>query len=193
MNNSNKIIVVYKSKYGSAKRYAEWIAEEVHADLFECSKVSLSDLLKYDTIVFGGALYAVGIIGFAIIKNNFRQLKDKNVIVFSVGASPPRKEALNDIINNNFTEEMKKKVSFFHLRGGFNYSKLNIVDKLLMTLLRIKIKMQKAEELDEDSKGLLACYDHPADWTNKKAIVPIVECISNQEKRIDGQNGNLLV
>lgn len=184
MMNTNKIIVVYKSKYGSAKRYAEWIAEEVHADLFECSRVSLSDLLKYDTIVFGGALYAIGIIGFALIKNNFKELKDKNVIVFSVGASPPRKETLNDVLNSNFTDEMKKKVSFFHLRGGFNYSKLNFIDKLLMNLLRIKIKMQKAEELDEDSEGLLACYDHPADWTNKKGIVPIVECISMSQGTI---------
>lgn len=30
----NKIVVVYKSKYGTSKRYAKWIAEETRADLF---------------------------------------------------------------------------------------------------------------------------------------------------------------
>ncbi|NLE01149.1 MAG: flavodoxin, partial [Fibrobacter sp.] len=52
-----KIIVVYKSKYGTTKRYAEWIAEEVKADLFEQSAVSVEDLLKYDIIVYGGSLH----------------------------------------------------------------------------------------------------------------------------------------
>ena len=33
MENKKSTVVVYKSKYGSAKRYAEWIAEEAGADL----------------------------------------------------------------------------------------------------------------------------------------------------------------
>lgn len=33
----NNIIVIYKSKYGSTKRYAQWIAEETKADFFESS------------------------------------------------------------------------------------------------------------------------------------------------------------
>ncbi|CDG35815.1 hypothetical protein CTHBC1_1165 [Acetivibrio thermocellus BC1] len=28
-DNSNKVVVIYKSKYGSAQRYAQWIADEV--------------------------------------------------------------------------------------------------------------------------------------------------------------------
>jgi menaquinone-dependent protoporphyrinogen IX oxidase len=178
----NKTIVIYKSKYGSTKHYAEWIAKEVNADLFEGSKVSISELLKYDTIVFGGSLYAVGILGFTLIKNNFEKLKDKNIVVFSVGASPARKEALDDVLDHNFTDEMKAKISYFHLRGAFNFNELNFMDKLLMSLLRIKLKRKKEKELDEDSKGLLACYDHPVDWKDKKAIIPIVECINEYNK-----------
>jgi len=50
-DNINKVVVIYKSKYGSAQRYAQWIADEVKADLFERSKITLNDILKYDTIV----------------------------------------------------------------------------------------------------------------------------------------------
>lgn len=64
MEKGSNTVVIYRSKYGSAKRYAEWIAQEVKADLFDGSKVSPADLEKYDTIVFGGSLYAVGILGF---------------------------------------------------------------------------------------------------------------------------------
>jgi len=148
-DNINKVVVIYKSKYGSAQRYAQWIADEVKADLFERSKITLNDILKYDTIVYGGSLYAAGILGISLIKKNFDKLKDKKVIVFSVGASPAHPEAINDIINNNFTEEMKGKVHFFHLRGGFNYKKLNPIDKILMYLLKKKIEHKKPDELTD--------------------------------------------
>jgi len=173
----NKVVVIYKSKYGSAQNYAQWIADEVKADLFERSKVTLNDMLKYDTIIYGGSLYATGILGISLIKRNFDRIKDKKVIVFSVGASPAHPEVVKDIINNNFNEEMKGKVYFFHLRGGFNYNKLNPIDKVLMYLLKKKIEKKKPDELTDDEKGMLACYKHPADWTNKKSISPIVELV----------------
>jgi hypothetical protein len=127
-------------------------------------------------------LYATGILGFSLIKKNFDKLKDKKVIVFSVGASPAYSEAINDIKNNNFTGVMKEKVYFFHLRGGFNYKKLNLIDRVLMYLLKKKIEHKKPDELTDDEKGMLACYKHPVDWTNKKSINPIIESIKNSTK-----------
>jgi len=181
-DNSNKVVVIYKSKYGSAQRYAQWIADEVKADLFERSKITINDMLKYDTIVYGGSLYAAGVLGISLIKKNFSKLKNKKVIVFSVGASPAHPEAINDIKNNNFTEEMNERVLFFHLRGCFNYKKLNPIDKVLMYLLKKKIQRKKPDELTDDEKGMLACYKHPVDWTNKKSINPIVELIKSSTK-----------
>lgn len=179
LDNGNRVIVIYKSKYGSAQRYAQWIAEEVKADLFERSQITLEDILQYDTIVYGGSLYAVGILGLSLIKKNFDKLKGKKVIVFSVGASPAYPGAIEDVKNNNFTEEMKEKVHFFHLRGGFNYEKLNAIDKILMYLLKKKLEHKKHDELTNDEKGMLASYAHPVDWTNKKSIDPIVQCINS--------------
>ena len=174
---AKKVIVIYKTKYGSAKCYAQWIAEEVHGDLFERSQVSLNDILKYDTIIYGGSLYIVGILGISLIKNNYNKLKDKKVIVFSVGASPAHPEALNEVKNKNFTEEMKKQVQYFHFRGGFNYEKLNLIDKALMYFLKKKLEYKKFDRLTDDEKGMLASYNRPTDWTNKKSITPIVECV----------------
>lgn len=179
MEKAQKIIVIYRSKYGSAKRYAEWISEEVQADLIDSKKVSLSQLLQYDMIVFGGALYVSGIIGFSLIRNNYNRLKDKKIIVFSVGAAPSRQDTVNDVLDHNFSREMREHISYYHLRGSFDFSKLNFIDKVLMTLLRIKLKLKKQEELDGDGKGMLACYNYPVDWTSKKAIIPILQCIKD--------------
>lgn len=176
----DKIVVVYKTKYGSAKHYAEWISNEVNADLFEATEVSLEKLLNYDTIVYGGSLYAVGILGFSIIKNNYEKLRNKKIIVFSVGASPAHPETIEEVKNRNLTAQMKKNIVFFHLRGGFNYSNLSFADKIKMSLLKLKIKLKKEEKRSKDEKGMLVSYDKPADWTNKKSIIPIVDSIKSK-------------
>lgn len=172
---AKRIAVIYQSKYGSTKRYAQWISEAVKGDLREGSKVKLTELLKYDIIVFGGSLHAGGIRGIKLINNNFTQLRQKKIIVFGVGASPIREEAINHVLAHNFTREIQETIHFFLLRGAFNYQKLSLGDKILMNALRLMLKCKK--ELDEDAKGLLACFNQPVDWTGEMSIVPLVACI----------------
>ena len=76
--NNGKTIVLYKSKYGSAQRYAQWIAEDINADLYDASNAKPEELLKYDTVVFGGSLYRVGILGISLIKDNYESIKNKS-------------------------------------------------------------------------------------------------------------------
>ena len=177
---SKKILIIYKSKYGSTKKYAKWIANRVKADLVERSNVRPKDFNKYDTIVFGGFLHAVGISGVKIITDNFEKIINKKIIVFAVGCSPRKENALKHVLSNNFNDNMKEKIDFFYLRGAFNYKKLGFIDKMMMNALRIKINIRKKEELDEDSKGLLECFDKPVDWTDERDIDPIIECISRK-------------
>lgn len=49
----NNIAVVYQSHYGTTKKYAEWIAQALDADLLNRKKVSVSELSQYGTIIFG--------------------------------------------------------------------------------------------------------------------------------------------
>lgn len=85
---SGKIAVVYKTKYGSTKKYAGWIAGELKSDLIDRRKISIGDLAVYDTIVYGGSLHAGGISGYDIISKNLKKLDGKRIAVFSVGAAP---------------------------------------------------------------------------------------------------------
>lgn len=95
----NKIAIIYKSKYGSSKKYAQWIAEEVKGDLFNSSNIKEEKLKEYDIIVYGGGLYASGISGISLITKNLDILKDKKIIVYTVGlASTDKKEIFIPII-----------------------------------------------------------------------------------------------
>lgn len=181
-------IVIYKSKTGFTKKYAQWIAEDLSADIFEVSKVTMSILMSYDVIIYGGSLYAGGIIGIKLIKENINKLKDKKVVVFATGASPLREEIIDEVRNKNFTKEQQEDIKFFYLRGGFNYSKLNAFDKFLMILLKWKIKNKKKEDLTKDEIGMLAAYEKPVDFTMKKNIEKIITYVNSQGFYTESEN-----
>lgn len=172
-----KTLVMYKSKTGFTKKYAEWIAEELSADIFDVSKVNTNMLTIYDTIIYGGGLYAVGINGVKYITQNLDKLKDKKVIVFATGASPFREEVLREVSDKNFTSEEQKYIQFFYLRGGFDFLKLKPFYKVIMTLLKWKLKMKR--ELTPDERGMLAIYDKPVDFTRKKNIDQIITYVNS--------------
>jgi menaquinone-dependent protoporphyrinogen IX oxidase len=170
-----KTIVVYRSKSGFVKKYAEWIAAELSADLLEASRVTIHQLMAYDTVIYGGGLYAVGINGVKLITQNLDKLNGKKVIVFASGATPPREEALTEVRNKNFSPEELKRIRFFYFRGGFDYHKLKPVDKMLMNLLKWILKRKK--NLTADERGMLEVYDHPADFTQKKNIDELIQYV----------------
>lgn len=174
-----KTVVIHKSKTGFAKKYAEWIAEELSADIFDVSKANTNMLTAYDTVIYGGSLYAVGINGVKYITKNLDKLKDKKVVVFATGVSPFREEAIREVRDKNFTSEEQKYIQFFYLRGGFDYSKLKPFEKVLMTLLKWKIKMKNKNKLTPDERGMLACYDKPVDFTTKKNIDKIITYVNS--------------
>lgn len=170
-----KTLVIYKSNAGFVKKYAEWISQDLAADMTEVSMANPAMLCSYDTIIYGGSLHAVGIIGLNFLKENLAKLKDKKVIVFAAGATPYREETIKEVRDKNFTPQEQEQIRFFYLRGGFDFSKLKLLDRLLMTILWIKIKMKKQHELTSDEKGMLAAYHNPADFTKKEYIKPLVD------------------
>jgi menaquinone-dependent protoporphyrinogen IX oxidase len=172
-----KVIVVYKSISGFTKRYAEWIAEALKAEIFKQEKTNIDNLLEYDTIVYGGSLHAAGINGINLIKKNLMRLKDKNIIIFAVGASPFTEEIIDEITQKNFKDEERKYIKLFYLRGGFDFNKLNFINKVLMTLFRWKIKSKRNKTPDE--KGMLAAYSKPADFTKKENIKELISYVNS--------------
>ena len=69
-----KTVVLFQSKYGATKKYAQWIAEELSCDIFERKNINANALEAYDTIVYGGGLYAGGVSGIDLLVKNFPKL-----------------------------------------------------------------------------------------------------------------------
>ncbi len=181
---SQSIIVVYNSKAGFTKKYAEWIANELNCKISENKKLTLEDIKEYDTIICGGGLYAGGISGANLIKKNYEALKDKNLIVFATGATPSRKDDIDKVWEQNFSIEQREHIKCFYMRGGFDYSKLNRGNKILMSLMKKKLEKdakEKGTSVEEDVTGMLMAFDKPADFTDQKNIEELIECVRNLE------------
>jgi menaquinone-dependent protoporphyrinogen IX oxidase len=172
-----KTVIIYKSKYGTTEKYANWIAEATNSDIFNVDSVKTEDLKSYDTIVYCGGLYAGGILGFSFIKNNYNYLSDKKLIVVAVGATLKKQDGIKEISEKNLTEEMRDEVQLFILRGGLNYKKMNLLDRFLMFIMVSMLKMKKKETLDDDSKGVIATYGKVVDFTNIDTILPVVDAV----------------
>lgn len=172
MSEKNKTVVLYRSKSGFTKKYAEWLAEELNCKLLAAEQIKVSDLSVYDTIIYGGGVYASTINGVKMITGNLDQLKGKKIIVFAVGSSPVKEDNTQQLINTNIPENQRDQIKFYYLRGGFDYTKLSRFNKFAMNLLKPMLKKKNA---DDDQNNLLAAFDQPQDFTDKKNLTPILE------------------
>ena len=164
------IAVVYKSRYGTTKQYAEWIAKALDATLLEASAVKPSQLASFDIVIYGGGLYAGGIDGVGLVTKN----PCKALVVFTVGLANPNITDYSDILDKNFTQELHSKVKVFHLRGGIDYKKLGFVHKGMMSIMRKSILKKDEQEITAEDHEFLETYDSKVNYIDKNSIEPIL-------------------
>ena len=171
MSDIKNIAVIYKSIYGTTKRYAEWIADDLDASIFEAANIKPSQLLDYDVVIYGGGLYAGGIIGVKLVTAS----PCNSLIVFTVGAANPSTTDYSGILKKNFTPELLSETKIFHLQGGIDYNKLGFAHKIMMAWVK-KFRVEKNPELrsDED-KMFMESYGDKFDCTNRAAIKLLVD------------------
>jgi menaquinone-dependent protoporphyrinogen IX oxidase len=172
-----KTLVCYTSISGFTRRYAQWIAESLDADLLPLKSVRPETLDRYELIIYGGSLHAVGINGIRFIRKQLPGLKGRRVIVFAVGASPAKEGIVEEILQENFTVEEQKSITLFYLRGGFDYTKLDLPNKIIMTLLKLKIMLRNKKKRSSDERGMLAAYAEPADFTSRDTIQELLQFV----------------
>jgi len=170
---TKRILVAYTSKYGSTRKYAEWIAAALNTDLLAAQKVDPRTLGQYDVVIYGGGLYAGGIAGVKLVTQN----PCKDLIVFTVGLADPNSTDYSAIINKNFTSELLAKTKFFHLRGGIDYKKLGPAHKIMMAMMKGMIQRKPESEREADDKEFLDTYNSKVNFENKGTIDPVIDYV----------------
>ena len=165
-----RIAVICKSKYGTTKQYAEWIAEALEAKLFEASDVKPVQLMDFDVVVYGGGLYAGGVIGAKLVTKN----PCKSLVLFTVGLADPKITDYSEIIGKTLSHEQLAKAKVFHLRGGVDYSKLGLFHKVLMAMVKKAAEKKPLNERTGADHGLIETYGKNVDFTDRATIEPLI-------------------
>ncbi len=175
--NMNKGLVIYKSKYGATKKYADMLKAELSCEIYESGNCKMVELTSYDWIIFAGGIYASGILGLDVLKKNYKLLKNRKVAVFCVGASPFDERALAEIKAHNLKEELKD-VPVFYGRGEWDESKMNWIDRTMCKMLQKAIAKKDVDLYEPWMKALLSAVGQKCDWTDRKYLIPLLEYIS---------------
>ncbi|MCB6991968.1 flavodoxin domain-containing protein [bacterium 210820-DFI.6.37] len=172
----NKILVIYKSKYGATKKYADMLKEELSCDVLEAENYKKELPERYDCIIFAGAIYAGGIAGLNTLRKNYEKLKYKKIAILCVGASPFDEKAIVEVKTRNLKEDLKD-VPFFYARGAWNESSMTFKDRALCRMLQKMISKRDTASCEPWMKALLCSQGQICDWTDKKYIIPLLEYI----------------
>lgn len=165
-------IIIYQSKYGATKKYANWLMEMTGFDCIETPKAKLETVMQYEKIVLCGGIYASSIAGLSFLKKHIRDLKGKKIAVFCVGASPYDEKALNDIKKLHLKNELSD-IPLFYGRGAWDESRMSFKDRTLCKLLQKAIAKKDFNTYEPWMKALMGAVGKSCDWTDKKYLTSI--------------------
>ena len=173
-------IIVYGSEYGTTRKYAEKLAQLTGIEAVGYEKVT--SLQGYERVLYFGGLYAGGVKG---LKRTVRLLPSGvKLILITVGLAdvtdPENIANIRRSICKQVPESILQNAVLFHLRGGIEYSKLNVVHKTMMTLLYNKAKRMPEDKKNAEVRAMIETYNTKVDFVDFGALHPILEVL--QEK-----------
>lgn len=168
-----KTLVVYTSQTGFTRRYAEWVAERMRADIFDLKDVQKKDMeyfKGYDAIVYAGWCMAGKVVKMNWFLDKASGLKEKKLAVIAVGGSPIDNPDVDVSMKNLMTDEQRQYIKAFYCQGGINYEKMKFGSRLAMKAFVKVLKNSK----DEKQREVGNLIDHSYDISDVKYIDPII-------------------
>ncbi|MCF7931350.1 MAG: flavodoxin domain-containing protein [Acholeplasmataceae bacterium] len=172
-----KGIVLYKSKYGNTKQYAQWIADDLKFEVRDLSQFKKSEIGNYEQIIFGTGVY-MGKMNQ--LKKVLKLFKDKPITIFACAGNAGVEKEIEDIKSNNFNPEELAFHDFFYLPGGVDFSKVKGIMKLMINIFRKVLQNKKDKTYDEEQ--ILKGFTEPSNYVEKEHIKEIVEFMHKSAK-----------
>lgn len=166
---------MHASKYGSAKRYAEWIAEALDAPVAGAGEVSPRQLAEQDLVVFCAAIYGPMLRDSGVLKDAMQIGSPTRWVLVTVGLSDPDLSTKrDDLVAAKFDASLRDRLEVFHLRGAMHRDRLNVVERSMMAGVRKALAGKR--DRTPDDQAMLEVLEQPGiDFTDRAAIAPIVE------------------
>ena len=160
-------LVVYTSKTGFTKQYAEEIAARLGCEALPAGNVPAARLAQADVVVYGGWIFAGKVSGLAKVRP---QVKGK-LVVFAVGATHAAQMDLAPVrAANALTDE-----PLFYLEGGFRFDRLGVFMRfMLKTVSKMAAKKENPTEQDRMMAGMNGAN---FDYYDADTVTPLVAAV----------------
>ncbi len=174
-----KILVLYGSRYGAAKQYAQWLSEDLNADCMDIREAGQADFSPYQVVLFGGGVYASGIEGMPKFRAVLPRIGAAPAAVFAVGMSPGEDTAAVQAVKKQNMTENVSLLPFFYCRGKMDLSKLKFLHRTMLKMMRKSLAKQEGKALSPAEQAILSLDDKPMDWTSREYLKPMEEWVQS--------------
>ncbi len=182
-----KSIILYGSRYGSARRYAHQLSKQTGIPAFSYREAP--PLSELNTVVYIGALYAGGVLGLTKTLRGRSFGKGQRLIIVTVGLADPEivqnRITIRDSLQKQIPAELYDSAVIFHLRGAIDYQALSLGHRTVMTLLHRFLKTKSAQEWSEEDRALMATYGKHADFVDFTSLQPIIDEVLRDTEQIN--------
>lgn len=174
---NKNLLILYKSKTGFTKKYADLIAGETGGTTMDFKKGTPELLSSFDKILFGSRMHAGRIDGLSEARSLFQKGHIQPSALFVTGAMPnTEKKALEEMWQNNLTSEELAGLPHFYMQSGLCYEKMNFTDKAMMKMFSFMMNQKKNKTPDEIrfAKMIACSYD----ISSKEYIQPLLKYLT---------------
>ncbi len=172
-----KIAVVYSSKSGHTKQYADWLKEEIDdVDVIPAATFSPSQTMAYKLIIFACGVYGDKLSIMDFVKKNITAMAPQKTMIMAVSwYTNDSEEAQKKLIEENYPEQFKNTVPLFVLNSGIDKKSLSAMDKMKLTAAQVMI--DKKDGRSSDDINALAIIKGYSDQTSKDNLASIKQAI----------------
>lgn len=161
------MVIVYESKTGFTKRYAEMLAAKTRLKVFHVKEIS--KINQGEEIIFLGWIKAGKIQGL----NRVRRFNVKAVC--ATGTARTAEPNVETVVARNNIEG----IPFFYLRGGcLPLKKIKGMDKIMLSMFVKMLKSRK--EKDERTEEAIDIIVNGFDGVREENLEPLLEWLKNQ-------------
>ena len=163
----DKTIIIYRSKTGFSRRYAQWLAEDLRCQAADYRERNRLRLPEYGTIILAGGLYAGQMSGLGWLKQQLPGLAGERIAALAVGCAPADTPDLPESMEKLFGP--LPQVRGFYCQGGLDYEHMGAVDRAMMAALRAALKARP------DQADMLEGISRSFDGSRREYLEPVVQ------------------
>lgn len=177
-------VVVYCSQTGSAKRYAEWLTEDLGCSCYPLDEIE-ARATAADLVVLCGWFHAAALKGSKEFKAYMAAHPEKRYAVVAVGATPMPDADYSateheEAFRRSFPADKYPDLPWVYCQGDFHFERLSLPDKIMMRIYFKMLAASARKGVKRDAEAL-AGMRRGFDGCKRAYLQPLVDQLKTRK------------